>query len=75
MTAYDQKQVALSASQDANLRLEVDIDGTGLWVPYQTFAVKAGKTTKHEFPEGFSAYWVRAVSDQDTTATALFTYH
>ncbi|MGJ8652923.1 MAG: hypothetical protein ACSHX8_06580 [Opitutaceae bacterium] len=75
MTAYDKKSVELSATSVASITLEVDIDGTGLWVPYETFELKAGVTVSHDFPEGFSAYWVRATSDAATTATAWFTYN
>jgi hypothetical protein len=74
MTAYDQKSVELFVASTAKITLEVDIDGTDLWVPYKTFDVKPGETVAYEFPEGFSAYWVRATSDHDTTATAWFTY-
>ena len=74
MTAYDHKQLAISSSNDATFRIEVDIDGTGLWIPYQSFSVQAGQTLEHTFPKGFSAYWVRAVSDVDTNATVTFHY-
>ena len=74
MTAYDQKSVELSAASAASISLEVDVDGTDLWVPYKTFELEAGKTVAHTFPEGFSAYWVRAISDTVTTATAWFKY-
>ncbi|NWK55256.1 discoidin domain-containing protein [Verrucomicrobiaceae bacterium N1E253] len=74
MTAYDEKSVELSAESDARITLEVDLDGTGLWVPYNIFELKAEETVTHNFPEGFSAYWVRAVSDADTTATVWFKY-
>ena len=74
MTAYDQKSVKLSAASATRITLEVDIDGTGLWVPYKTFAVEPGKPVAYEFPEAFSAYWVRATSDNDTTATVWFKY-
>lgn len=74
MTAYDQKSVTLSASGAASITLEVDIDGTGLWLSYKTFELKSGKSVSHTFPEGFSAYWVRAISDTDTTASAWFKY-
>ncbi|VGO19407.1 hypothetical protein [Pontiella sulfatireligans] len=74
MTAYDKKSVKLSASTATRITLEVDIDGTGLWVPYKTFEVKAGEMVLHEFPEAFSAYWVRATSDHDTTAITWFVY-
>ena len=52
----------------------VDIDGTGLWVPYRSFDLKADQTILHQFPPSFSAYWVRAVSGKDTNATVQFTY-
>ena len=74
MTAYDEKSVTLSSSEKAMIRLEVDVDGTGLWIPYEAFELGAGETLDHEFPEGFSAYWVRAVSDVDTVATVQFRY-
>lgn len=74
MTAYDKKSVELYTKSDARITLEVDLDGTGLWVPYKTFELAEEETVSHEFPEGFSAYWVRAISDADTTTTAWFTY-
>ena len=74
MTAYDKKSVELSAVDATTITLEVDVDGTDLWVPYESFAIKAGETVSHTFPEGFSAYWVRATSAHDTTATAWFKY-
>lgn len=75
MTGYDRKQVKLSATAETTIALEVDVDGTGLWIPYRDFELKAGVTVDHTFPEGFSAYWVRAVSDADTTASVVFEYH
>ena len=74
MTAYDKKQVELSVRDAATVRLEVDVDGTGLWVPYKSFQLAAGGTESHTFPIGFSAYWVRAVSDADSVATVTFLY-
>ncbi len=74
MTAYDQKSVELTTTSSAVITLEVDVDGTGLWVPYQSFELEAGKTMTHAFPTGFSAYWIRAVSDTDTTATVWLEY-
>ena len=74
MTGYDRKSATISSSADAEITLEVDIDGTEIWVPYKTFKVRAGETVSHQFPEGFSAYWVRAVSSADTTATVMFRY-
>jgi hypothetical protein len=74
MTAYDNKRVELTSSKAATITLEVDVDGTGLWVPYKSFRLDTATPVHHIFPAGFSAYWVRAVSDTDTVATILFTY-
>ena len=74
MTAYDEKSVELTTTSATNITLEVDIDGTGLWVRYETFKLKADETVTHNFPESFSAYWVRATSDKETTATVWLTY-
>jgi hypothetical protein len=74
MTAYDRKRVVISSSHEATIRLEVDIDGTALWVPYRAFELAAGARIEHTFPAGFSAYWVRAISDRETTASVTFHY-
>lgn len=74
MTGYDRKRVQLTSTKAAKIRVEVDYSGTGAWAPYREFAVPAGSPVEHEFPAGFTAYWVRVVADADTTATALFTY-
>lgn len=74
MTGYDRKQVVLSADTATEITLEVDLDGTGLWVPYRSFTVPAGETVQHTFPAGFSAYWVRGVSSLDTRASVIFQY-
>lgn len=74
MTGYDRKSVTLTSSEAAAITIEVDVDGTGLWLPYETFNLKAGEKVSHNFPEGFSAYWVRTRSDSVATATALFKY-
>jgi hypothetical protein len=74
MTGYDEKSVTISTDSNATISLQVDVDGTGLWIDYRSFALKSGETQEHEFPTGFSAYWVRAVSDADTIAEVQFRY-
>ena len=74
MTGYDKKSVSLHSTKATRIVVEVDIDGTGLWVPYRSFDLNADQTIRHTFPESFSAYWVRAISANDTRATVLFTY-
>jgi hypothetical protein len=76
MTGYDQKRLALSQAGDKpmTVRVEVDITGTGTWVPYRSFEVPPNQTVEHEFPAAFQAYWLRVVPSRDGTATAWLTY-
>ena len=74
MTGYDKKSFQIEANADATIRLEVDVDGTGAWVAYESFKIKKGAVIDGEFPIEFSAYWVRAVSDTSTRATVQFRY-
>ena len=76
MTGYDQKSVQIFHSHPGpvSITLEVDIDGKGLWVKYKSFKVPKDTVTRHEFPTAFSACWVRAVSNTNTSATVHFDY-
>jgi hypothetical protein len=58
----------------ANVTIEVDFLGHGAWEKYESVAVGAGQYKHHVFPPGFSAHWVRLVSDASCTATAEFMY-
>ena len=76
MTGYDRKNVTLSheGPTAATLSIQVDISGDGNWKTYRTFKLKPGQPMDHRFPDAFTAYWVRVVSDHDTVATATFVY-
>ena len=76
MTGYDRKRLSLShrAPGMVSIRVEVDIAGEGLWMPYRTFTVPAGRAVEHPFPDAFGAYWVRVVADSACQATAQFAY-
>lgn len=74
MTGYDEKELTLSSDQNTKVTIEVDLTGMGDWVGYREFGLEAGKETKHLFPEGYQAYWVRCRSGSDATVTALLEY-
>lgn len=76
MRGYDRKSVTMShsASQPVTITLQVDINGNGLWVNYKRFVIATDTPVSYEFPSAFSACWVRAVSDTDTSATVQFDY-
>ncbi len=74
MNNFDKKSFTLKTSIDAEVTLEADIDGSGIWVNIGSFNTKAGEVLKHEFPRAFSAYWVRASVDRACTASLQFEY-
>lgn len=78
ITGYDRKILQLRfdapGNDSLNVTAQIDIHGDGTWVDYKTFFLENGETIGHEFPAAFSAYWIRFVSDEDTTATATLIY-
>ena len=74
MTGFDKKVLHLKLDAKANVTIEVDFLGHGAWEKYDRIAVGAGEYKYHVFPSGFSAHWVRLVSDAGCTATAEFMY-
>lgn len=76
MAGYDRKTVEMehASKQAVKITLEVEIDGSGLWLPYQTVTVPAGATMHHEFPAAFSARWIRARCHQPATVSVQLQY-
>jgi hypothetical protein len=76
MAGFDKKHLTLShlAAQTINLRVELDITGEGLWIPYHSFEVKSGKTIEHDLPINLQARWLRITADKDCQATAQCRY-
>lgn len=76
MRGYDRKTAALSHTwgKPITITLEFDIDGNGRWVKYESIPVPANATATYDIPSGFSACWVRAISDVETSATVQFDY-
>jgi hypothetical protein len=76
MTGFSEKTLRIShhGRSALGVRVEIDLTGTGLWVPYATFDVPAAQVFEHRFPDGFNAYWLRTVALTDARATAQLTY-
>ncbi|MGL4593369.1 MAG: hypothetical protein ACRCUY_01420 [Thermoguttaceae bacterium] len=76
MTGYDKKTLTLSHSspESVDMRIEVDLTGTGIWSEHIILEVPPNQERKYVFPDSFSAYWVRLVPNKETTATATFIY-
>ena len=52
----------------------MDLSGHELWAAYDRYEVEPETAFTHEFPDGYSAYWIRVVTDRDVDATALLYY-
>ncbi|MCK4628374.1 MAG: hypothetical protein KAT56_05185, partial [Sedimentisphaerales bacterium] len=78
MTGFDKKVVHLAhnAETTVGFTIEVDFLGNGTWKTYKTIKVPARSGyAHHEFPDGFSAHWVRVTVDTDCEATVYFMYN
>ena len=76
MTGFDKKclHVAHEAAHPVAFAIEIDFMGNGDWKPYEVLTLGANGYAHHEFPDAFSAHWVRLRADRDCTATAQFHY-
>lgn len=78
MTGFDKKVLHVACETDelsVAFKIEVDFLGNGDWKPYETLKVsKAMGYVHHEFPDAFSAHWVRLTPLSDCKATAHFHY-
>lgn len=76
MNGFEEKSLTVSHNHDqpVEIRVEIDIDASGRFVPYQTLKVPAGQTISYDFPKGFQAYWVRTVAGTNCQATAQLEY-
>lgn len=76
MTGFDGKCLHLENFSDTALTITVEIDfhGHGRFGAVESLTVEPGQVRTHVFPPGFSAHWVRVVSDTDGVASAQFVY-
>ncbi len=76
MTGFDKKCLHLRHDSPGKVQVvaEVDFLGDGTWSRYSTFEVAAGEYLHHEFPDGYSAHWIRFRCDIGCKATAYLVY-
>jgi hypothetical protein len=76
MTGFDQKCLHLENHGDrpARVDVQVDVHGDGSFASCVALDVAPGALVTHVFPSGFSAHWIRVVSDTDTNASAQLFY-
>ena len=76
MTGFDRKRIVLSHDADGPVEFTIEVDflKDGTWVTYQKIAVPNGQKVVHEFPDGFSAHWLRVRAARSCRATAWLIY-
>ena len=74
MTAYDHKQLTLATDSETTFTAEVDVDGTGVWIPWKQWEIAPRQRRTEDFPRGFNAYWIRFRSSAAAKVTAQLTY-
>jgi hypothetical protein len=80
MTGFDRKSLHLirhdQTWETSSFVVEVDPLGDGAWVRYAELTLPAAEGyVHHEFPDGFSAHWVRIRALASGTFSAQFFYH
>ncbi len=77
MTGFDKKVLHLTSDSELVVKFKVEVDflGNGTWEEYMTLAGHAKRYIHHEFPDAFSAHWVRITASRACTATAYFMYN
>jgi len=74
MTGYGRKTLELGATRPTTIVAEVDITGSGVWIPHRSFTVPEGEVLRYRFPDAFDAYWVRFRSSAPSTVTTTLSY-
>lgn len=76
MTGFDGKCLHLEnhGKLAITVTIEIDFHGHGRFGAYASVEVDPGRVVTHVFPQGFSAHWVRLVSDLDATVSGQFFY-
>ncbi len=72
---YRNIKLALEHGSCATVYFTVDVDfaGDGSFAAWSSIEAPAGVQTTFDFPDGFSAHWVRVRPDADCRASATFT--
>ena len=74
---YDKRSLTLHHNSDKSVTFTLEADPTGYgkdWMVYRSFSVAPDEKVNFDFPDEFSARWVRFKTNAPTTATAWLEY-
>ena len=72
--ALDLLTLSHNARHPVEFTVEVDFYASGQWHEYRRFTVQPGERSRHRFPAGYGAHWVRVAASASCTATAQLHY-
>jgi len=77
MTGFDKKVLHIyhDSNKTIDFAVEVDFLGDGTWKTYEIFSINKEQYFHYEFPDGFSAHWVRFKVDSSCKATVYIHYN
>ena len=59
MSGFDKKRIEIKSSNPVKIAVEIDVDGTGLWVEDRIVEVEPDKAFTMDMRRGNIAYWLR----------------
>ncbi len=76
MTGFDKKVIHLSHDSDRTVQFTIEVDflGNGSWKTYTTLSIPPHGYVHHEFPDGYSAHWVRLHVNEKCIVSAFLIY-
>jgi hypothetical protein len=74
LSGYQARSVTVETAHPAEVSLEVDLDGTGVWTTWTRVRCETGQPRTLAIPDSLGAYWMRARANRDTTATVQLEY-
>lgn len=76
LNGFEQRELMITHDQPTSMKflLELDVFGTGEFLPYRELEVAAKDAQPYKFPEWVDAYWVRIRSRDPGTVSAQFHY-
>lgn len=77
MYGFDKKSVHLyqDSPNAIEMTIETDFMSNGEFKAFKTIKIAPGEYIHYEFPDGYSAQWMRISSDKACKATAMVIYH
>jgi hypothetical protein len=77
MTGFDKKSVHLyhDSGEAVDFTIQTDFMGNGDFRDFTTISVKPGEYVHYEFPDAYSANWMRFTVNKTCKATAIVQYN